>query len=298
MAFLACFPGCAWAQVSGETCKAVAETVATGYTTKFTDDDFAAMRHYANCEARDHLQGGSLDLLYSAFSLGAKYNDQEKKSFCSSSYGQLGIKSASYTKVKAVFRDGFDVVSQCLQLAARNWDIKYKLYMDAVSLSIANLNPTGSTLRSIDVIPKNSLSCTGMPTSFPITVRSEGISLTCTRDAKTQVLGGAVTTTTSEAILNLQLADGPFAIKLPAYTNSGALEEINSRIEHVRKEFDKLRAELKTSASDPIVTVAGNSATCPDGYYAVGHAFGDQSGLAHGALWGPSLKCQKLNLGR
>jgi hypothetical protein len=202
--------------------------------------------------------------------------------------------------LKEAYRDGFDVVSQCLQLATRNWDIKYKLYPDAVSLSIANLGPTGSTLRGIDILPMNSLSCTGMPTSFPIAVKTEGISLTCTRDAKTHVFGGAVTTTTFEAILNLQLADGPFAfaIKLPAYTNSGALDEVNSRIEGMHIELDRLRTGLKTSAPDPIVTVAGRYATCPNGYYAISFTFEDQSGLAHGALWGPGLKCQKLNISR
>jgi hypothetical protein len=72
-------PSLAEAQVFGETCKAIAETVAAGYTTKFTDNEFQALKYYATCEASDKTAGGSLDILYSAFSLGAKYSEAEKK---------------------------------------------------------------------------------------------------------------------------------------------------------------------------------------------------------------------------
>jgi hypothetical protein len=55
--------------------------------------------------------------------------------------------------------------------------------------------------------------------------------------------------------------------------------------------------ESLTKTSSDTRSVPGNVVRCPDGYYLIGIAFQDQSGLAHGALWGPTGTCAKLNVG-
>jgi hypothetical protein len=65
----------AFAQVTGDTCVKLAETVAAAYSVRFTDRQFDAARYYANCDATQSSSSGGLNLAFSAFSLGAKLID-------------------------------------------------------------------------------------------------------------------------------------------------------------------------------------------------------------------------------
>lgn len=42
--------------------------------------------------------------------------------------------------------------------------------------------------------------------------------------------------------------------------------------------------------------IEGRIVTCPDNSFLAGWKFQDQPGLDHGALWGPSAICRKLNI--
>jgi hypothetical protein len=57
-----------------------------------------------------------------------------------------------------------------------------------------------------------------------------------------------------------------------------------------------LKSNLLKSASDTR-NLDGRIIKCPDGYYLIGFTFQDQPGLGHGALWGPSATCGRLNVG-
>lgn len=61
-------------------------------------------------------------------------------------------------------------------------------------------------------------------------------------------------------------------------------------------QIDQLRSSLGRSSLD-VRNIDSRSIRCPDGYYLVGLTFQDQAGLAHGALWGPSATCARLNVG-
>jgi hypothetical protein len=43
-------------------------------------------------------------------------------------------------------------------------------------------------------------------------------------------------------------------------------------------------------------TIEGRIVTCPSDSFLAGWQFQDQPGLTHGALWGPSAICRKLNI--
>jgi hypothetical protein len=58
-----------------------------------------------------------------------------------------------------------------------------------------------------------------------------------------------------------------------------------------------LRANL-LKASPDVRNINDRIVRCPDGYYLIGFSFQDQAGLAHGALWGPSAICGRLNVGQ
>ena len=45
-------PASAYSQaISGSDCNTLANTIAAGYTTSFSDRDFSALRYYASCKA-------------------------------------------------------------------------------------------------------------------------------------------------------------------------------------------------------------------------------------------------------
>jgi hypothetical protein len=261
----------ATAQVAATDCAAIADTVAAGYSTYLSENRLEALRYYANCEAQESAQSGALDVVYKAFSLGARYDQSKKQSSCTKDQSQLKTHASEYARVKQVFRDGVEVVSQCLQLAGRSWNIKYKLYKDAVSFNVANLSPNGSQLRGIDIISTEGLSCKDAPATYPVTIKAEGLSVLCTRTPKTQTVGGNTFSEAADAEINLRLADGPFAIRLPGYASS-SLDAVYAEIETVRKELRGSFSALKTSQHSPLPTAGGNAATalCPVGTYMVG----------------------------
>jgi hypothetical protein len=77
---------------------------------------------------------------------------------------------------------------------------------------------------------------------------------------------------------------------------SGCLRDLTHRLARAEQELSRMRDGL---LSPPTETrnISGNALKCPDGYYLTAAVFQDQSGLAHGALWGPSGTCAKLNVG-
>ncbi len=83
-------------------------------------------------------------------------------------------------------------------------------------------------------------------------------------------------------------------LKQPALSDS--LSRLTSQqYSTLDKQISDLRAALAAGSSD-VKTVDGRIMRCPDGYYVVGWTFQDQPGLGHGALWGPSAACARVNL--
>jgi hypothetical protein len=75
------------------------------------------------------------------------------------------------------------------------------------------------------------------------------------------------------------------------------IEKLAATVQSLQTELSNTRAGLLRTASETKTTIGGLKFQCPDGYYVVGMNFNDQEGLGHGALWGPSGVCAKLNLG-
>jgi hypothetical protein len=70
----------------------------------------------------------------------------------------------------------------------------------------------------------------------------------------------------------------------------------DQRLQAIASQISQLKASLGTASTD-VRNVPGRIMKCPDGYYVIGWSFQDQPGLDHGALWGPSATCAKLNVG-
>jgi hypothetical protein len=75
------------------------------------------------------------------------------------------------------------------------------------------------------------------------------------------------------------------------------LKEVFAKLEKAQADLSKLKASLLKPPTE-LKPVNGNSLKCPDGFYLISATFQDQSGLGHGALWGPSGVCAKLNVGQ
>ena len=87
-----------------------------------------------------------------------------------------------------------------------------------------------------------------------------------------------------------------FKLEIAARAAHSAFEASQEEASILRNDIEALRSSLQR-ASDRTQKIDGRSITCPDGYFLVAISFQDQSGLAHGALWGPSATCAKLNVG-
>jgi hypothetical protein len=64
----------------------------------------------------------------------------------------------------------------------------------------------------------------------------------------------------------------------------------------LKNEIEALRSDIQKSSTKTQL-IDSRIIKCPDGYFLVGISFQDQAGLAHGALWGPSATCAKINVG-
>ena len=120
---------------SGQTCLALANTIATGYTTSFSDRDFQALRYYASCEAKDDSGGGGLSIGYAGFNLGGNYSEAHSSQLCKESKETVGIHDTEYNNAKIIFTQSLATIDRCLELSAKDWDIKFaQVGKDAVSL--------------------------------------------------------------------------------------------------------------------------------------------------------------------
>jgi hypothetical protein len=129
----------AHAQVPATTCVALANTIASGYSTSFSQRQFDALRYYANCEASDTQSSGGLNIGYAAFSLGAKYDKETSKQYCSKSMDSYNISTVDYNSAKIIFTQALATIDKCLDAAKKGWDIKYEqISPDAVSITISD----------------------------------------------------------------------------------------------------------------------------------------------------------------
>src|SRR5216684_404263 len=86
----------AFGQVDANTCVRLANVIAVGNATHISDEQYNAMRYYANCEASQSGTSAGLDVAYQAFSLGAKYSDAKRNEYCSKSYDSYNIRTMDY----------------------------------------------------------------------------------------------------------------------------------------------------------------------------------------------------------
>src|SRR5262245_12772511 len=84
-------------------CIALANIIAAGQVTNFTDRGFKALRYYASCEAKDSSAGGALNIAYNAFSLGGNYSEAQKSEMCEKSRSELDITDVEFSQAKVVF---------------------------------------------------------------------------------------------------------------------------------------------------------------------------------------------------
>jgi hypothetical protein len=77
---------------------------------------------------------------------------------------------------------------------------------------------------------------------------------------------------------------------------SDCLKKMEEIVEEVQKQIAGMRGGLRKAApAGDTVSIASNSIVCPAGSYLTSVTFQDESGLAHGALYGPVGVCSKLN---
>jgi hypothetical protein len=298
------------AQVTGDNCVSLANTIGAGYSSSFSDRQFNALKYYANCEASQSNPSAGLNLGFGAFSLGAKYGDQQQKEFCSKSFDKYDISNQDYNTTKIVFNQALATINLCLEKASRQWAINVRqIAKDAISLAIGNLSTSGGDLVGIDILPPNSMTCEGAPTNFPFrTTSTNYVSMTCSRQATVQIVDGVQVSSAPDVTLNLRLADGPFPIALPGYTSS-ALDAIRKKIDSVeqasKKGIDDLRNALASATwggakdSPPFrgLPDAPNPGSCDAGYYVVGmKAWAGTASLGGGNIYQIQLDCRKLNL--
>lgn len=278
------------AQVTGQTCTDLATTVAAGLTYSFTANELNAMRHYANCSSSQSSSASGLDITYGAFGLGAKYDEARKKAQCTQDEQKLGFSSTEIRQAKMVFDQGLATVNLCLDKAAKNWSIVARqISADSISIAVSNLHTSGGALAGIDIIPANSMQCLPMPTTFPLQLTSTNyLTMTCVREVKQTVVDNMTVSSTSDATLNLRLADGPFPIYLKGYTSSP--------LDGVKKDLTALRNDLikiqKTLYEGSDVVIPGNS--CPPGTYAVSLSTVSVGGGRAGFVESAQISCKAL----
>lgn len=288
-------PLTATSQIQPQTCKDLADTVGAGYSTYLNTNRRAALNYYAKCESKSNASKAGVNLAYDGFGLGLDYSDDTKSAQCTQAKNSFSIDESEYAQVKQVFKAGLDVVSQCLTLASRGWDIKTTGYKDAVSVNIANTAANGGTLKGVDIIGgggPTAMTCKSLPTKFPVKIGSSGLSTLCTRIPTQQLVDGTTYSQADDAFVNLQLSDGPIAIPLPGYKTS-ALQTVNGNIDTLQKQVAELQAKmaalgggLKTGGSESYnpgkAFLNSDAAFCPAGSYMVSILSRSDSGGPHG----------------
>lgn len=280
------------AQLPAETCVSLANIVASGMITNFGHAQFESMRHYANCEASQRASSSALNITYAAFGLGAKYDDNQKKSQCTQDTNKLGYNYTTYHESKVVFDRGLATVDLCIEKASRNWSIvSRQVSPDSISFNIANMHPSGGDLVGIDMIPDNGMTCIGAPAQadFPKKLTSTAyVSMTCTRPVQKNTIDSVTVSSTQDVTLNLRLADGPFPIYLKGYTTS-PFDAIRKEINSLRNDVNNIRKSIYEGSE-----ASASGWDCPAGSYAFGANTVGIPGGAHGYTAASTLKCKPL----
>jgi len=184
--FLAAFPSeIVNAQVSDQTCLALAQAITTGQTVKFTNTQTKALQYYVYCEASKTSDKKSINVLYEALSVGAAMSDDQQKQLCSKSFDSYDFTSTEYSNAKVLFSETLPTVQACFDAAAQQWVVQVKRIQDnAITVDIRNGETNGADILGIDLSPEDSIKCTGAPQKFPFLVTSTVpniVSMTCVR---------------------------------------------------------------------------------------------------------------------
>lgn len=283
--------------VSGQTCVDIATTVGQGLTYNLSQKQLDAMRHYANCRASSSQAGGGVDITYGGFGLGGKYSEARANAECTQDDQALGYSTLDIQIGKRVFDQGLATVNLCLEKAAKSWAISAKATTtDSISVSVANLSPSGADILGIDILPENSLKCSGAPASFPLRLTAQTtVSMTCYRDVKTQTIDNVIVTSTADATLNLRLVDGPFPLSLKGYSAS-PLDDIKKELAALREKLSSVENSIY-GGSDALVGVALNAA-CPPGQAMVMLNTRGTAGHSSGHTEPASINCRALTFER
>ncbi|HSE37312.1 MAG TPA: hypothetical protein VLG74_08425 [Blastocatellia bacterium] len=223
---------------SGDTCLKLANTIAAGYSTSFSDRQFNALRYYATCNASASASSTGVNIGYAAFSLGVKLDDAQAKAYCGKAIDAYDIQATEYNSVKIVFNQALATIDKCLEAANRGWNIKYEqVAPDSVSLNISHGGASGGRLLGIDIIPATALQCSpALPSSEVTVTATTPFATTCSRTPTTNIVDGIQLTSAADAVLNLRLADGPMPIRMAGYSST-VLQRLEQKIEAVRSEM-------------------------------------------------------------
>jgi hypothetical protein len=278
---------------SGQDCNTLANTIAVGYTTSFSNRDFNALRYYANCEAKASNAGGGLSIAYNSFSLGGNYSEAQSSQQCQQSRETLGINDTEYHSAKVVFTQALATIDRCLELAAQGWGIKYaQVGSDAVSLTLSHGGANGGRLLGAEAVPPGSLVCNPALPSQPTNLTSVApFSTICYRSPVSQLVDGIQIKSAEDSTINLRLDSGPFLIPLKGYQSSVILK-LQERIDQNAAQLRSLLPQLADFYVKPIPSVVQYSdascdadilisATCTNSHgaqTAVGPKFFDKDG--------------------
>ncbi|GEP59508.1 hypothetical protein [Reyranella soli] len=226
------------------SCNTLASTIAVGYTTNFTNRDYNALRYYATCEASSSHAGGGLSIAYQAFSLGGNYEESRNSQLCRQSREALGFSDTEYVNAKNVYSQAFPVIERCLELASKQWDIKYiSAGNDAVSLTIAHGSVNGGELLGADIVPQGGLTCSPSLPAQKQTIKPESpFSTLCYRTPIVQIVDGVQVRSAEDAVIALRLENGPLLIPLKGYQTS--------IVARLQQRIDDQIATIKLKPSD------------------------------------------------